>query len=109
MNIREQRLNIAAVHLRDALQSDLSQGTRASCAFDAGYTWLLVALDTPTGQTHPDIEAFQQAIDRLNVDPRQMEIAIEYLKKQYSPIGPGDLLARLLVWAQAMQKLAGAS
>ncbi|MEO8120131.1 MAG: hypothetical protein ABI606_12535 [Rhodoferax sp.] len=109
MNTREQRLQMADVHMRDAMKGVISNETRASAAFDAGYTWLLVALDAPTGQAHPGVEAIQSAISRLGVSPEKMAIADEYLNRRYAPEGSGDLLAGLLDWAQEMQVQAGVS
>ena len=107
MNTREQRVQMAAVHMQDAMQSAISDGTRASAAFDAGYTWLLVALDSPTGQAHPTVEAIQSGISRLGVNTETMAIAQEYLKRRYASEGSGDMLAGLLDWARDMQVKAG--
>jgi hypothetical protein len=105
----EQRLQMAEVHIHDAMQNVISDGTRASAAFDAGYTWLLVALDAPTGLTHPGIEEIQNGIKQFHVSPREMAPALEFLNRQYTPEGVDDLLQELLVWAQQMKELADAA
>ena len=107
MNTNEQRLQIAEVHMKDAMQRVISDGTRAAAAFDAGYTWLLVALNAPTGGAHPGVEAIRNGINQLDVGPEKMTAALAFLKRQYSPEGVEDLLDELLDWAQMMKKLAG--
>ena len=85
----------------------MSDGTRAVAAFDAGYTWLLVALDAPTGGTHPCVEAIQRGISQLGVGPQKMTVALEFLNRRYPAEDVADLLEELVVWAQTMKEAAG--
>lgn len=94
--------------MHDAMQNVISAETRAAAAFDAGYTWLLVALDAPTGQTHPGVEAIVSGVERLGIDAAAMTAARAYMDRQYTATGTEDLLDALVAWAQQMKALAGA-
>ena len=94
--------------MQDAMRKESSASTRESCAFDAGYLFLLVALDAPEKGIHPAVEAIQNGTRQLDVDKEQMAVALEFLSRQYAPQCAGKLLPGLLHWAQDMKELAGA-
>jgi hypothetical protein len=109
MKPSEKRRELAEALMKDAMRKENSVSTREHCAFDAGYLYLLVSLDTPLGGTHPGIETIQTGIRQLDVDPEEMTAAQAFLKRQYSPERVGELLEELMSWAQQMKTLAGAA
>lgn len=106
-SLRKAREDIAAVHMKDAAQARLSEHTRANCAFDAGYTWLLIALDEPRGGEHPSTDLLRSASLRLNVDPRTVAPALSFLSQRLKPFTQEHQLQSMLDWSKKMKALAG--
>ncbi len=111
MDVRKNRRAMADGYLRDAVSQSVSVHSQASAAFDAGYIYLLVALDAPTGSpdgTHPGVALLHQAVERFGLERPVMRAAEEFMDLQYSPAGVAHLLDALLLWARQMKALAGA-
>ena len=113
MNTKENMRAMADRYLRDATTSQYhSTHSQASAAFEAGYCYLLVTLDAPTGSpdgTHPGVALLNQAAARFGLEQSVMNPAREFIDLQYSPEGVGHLLDALLPWARQMKTLAGAA
>ena len=112
MNPKENRRAMADRYLRDATTSQYhSTHSQASAAFEAGYFYLLVALDAPTGSpdgTHPGVALLNQTVALFGLERSVMKPAAEFIELQYSPEGAGHLLDELLPWARQMKTLADA-
>jgi len=107
-SLKEARKTMAEIHMRDASQeciADLTL-TRTRAAFDAGYVWLLVALDEPRGGEHPNQALLHAAVSRLNVPHRTIAPALEFISQLYKPSGAEPMLAEMLQWAARMKALA---
>ena len=105
-SLREARLVMAEIHMRDASHAGLSDLTRARTAFDAGYVWLLVALDEPSGGEHPTQDVLRAAVSRLQVPHRTIAPALAFLSQQFNPSGAKPMLAEMLEWATKMKAVA---
>lgn len=108
MDVRKNRRTMADRYLRDAVSQAHSTHSQASAAFEAGYFYLLVALDAPTGSpdgTHPGVALLHQAVARFGLEWSVMRPAEAFIDQQYSPEGAGHLQRQLLVWALQMKKL----
>ena len=106
MTTNENRHRVASEFIHAALRDENSRATREKCAFDAGYVYLLIALNSPVGGEHPGVEQLQRGINQLGVGSEKMSVALTFLKRQDSPYEAVDLLEKLLHWAQAMRELA---
>ena len=105
-SLKEARQTMAEILLRDASQERISEPERTRAAFDAGYIWLLTALDEPRGGEHPNQALLHAAVSRLNVPHRTIAPALEYLSQLYKPSGAEPMLAEMLKWAARMKALA---
>ena len=108
-SLREAREEIAAVHMTDAAQVRLSEHTRALCAFDAGYIWLLIALDEPRGGEHPSSALLRAAGRRLHVDEGIFAPGLVFLSQRLEPFGEKQKLQAMLEWAKEMKALAASN
>ena len=108
MNTTEVRRSMAENFLRDAALETSSIDSRATAAFDAGYFFLLVSLDAPTGGPngkHPGLDLLTQAAATFSLAPSVMEPAWEFIAQQYSPTNVKRLLDDLCAWAEQMKQL----
>jgi len=109
MDVKKNRRSIADRYLRDAVSREHSSESQASAAFEAGYFYLLVATDAPTGSpegTHPSAEVLRQAALRFGLESPVMKPGLDFIRLQYSPKGVGHLGEELLAWARKMQAFA---
>ena len=109
MNTKAVRRRMAEGFLHDSELETSSIDLRATATFDAGYFFLLVALEAPTGGVdgmHPGLELLNQAVAKFGLDPSVMEPAWAFIAQQYSPGGGGRLIQNLLTWARQMKQLA---
>jgi len=104
--LKEARHDIAEVHMTNASRVRISEHTRGICAFDAGYTWLLVALDEPRGGEHPSSALLRAASRRLHVDDRIIAPGLVFLSQRLEPFGEKQRLQAMLEWAKKMKALA---
>ena len=103
--LQQNRMTLAARILKDAF-STATEGTRATAAFDAGYLYTLIALDAPAEGEHPSRGVLEDATREFGLSGQGIRGAKSFLELQYSGTCVGDLLPRLLIWAQEMKRMA---
>lgn len=82
-----------------------TEGTCTSDVFDAGYLYVLAALNAPPGGEHPSRDVLNNASARFNLNGEGIHSAISFVELQYSRTFPSHLFPQLLVWARDMKQL----
>lgn len=100
------RLQTAQNYLCDAANHELSPMSREDCAFSAGYLLALAAIPASftEKQQHPCPRVIKAAARCLGLDMTAMELALTFIREQYSPARDGRNIEGLLAWAMLMKK-----